>query len=441
MTGTIIHIGEAIFLNLDIEPDTMVRHSGIHDDTIEVPGDLIVRLSAVLERLEGRGIAMAPPSRRIVAENNSKTRGKPHPEPSAEGGLGTTCPETTTNEHVEKITLADCLPVLRQRVKHSPATAKHYDGLLRCWGAHHDSLGVESPDIRDIGDGDFATFCESVPAWKSLRSREKNWAYFSKLLRCRTPRAAGFSWGDPPDSAILSRLPLSGLENQTEPVVLKKSSGVLSTEQIEALMVAAAASDWPETPTLAPAVTWFALYGLAMLCGIAPDDLLDFEHSGDRSEYDAETKTLNFIRGKTGVSVNLPLPTWLSPLFDVLKADAIATGRRLMFPFDSPTVPCQRIGTAKIVKRIKRHYEAASVEPLVEKRRRLWLYGFRKTSVTWWLSHYPGWQALVNGHSVEGSVAEKHYAQVSELRPILEAFPAPGKLKEFCGQITAGARA
>lgn len=416
----------------------------------ELDGDLIARTAdAVFERLQRRGIVIEPkpkpvdaigPQRaaptsvaRIEAEAKQESA---ELETAEEGGYGTGSPVTaTTVQSAGMVTLADCLSLLRQRVGHAPTTAKHYDGLVRRWGEYHDGLGIESPDVRDIADGDFATFCEAVPAWRSLRSREKNWSYFSKLLRCRTPRAAGFSWGDPPELAILSRVPLSGLENQAEPKSLQKTSGVLSLDQVEALMVAAAASEWPCLDGLDPAVTWLAFYGLLWLCGIAPDDLLDFEHSGEQSEYDDEEKVVNFIRGKTGVPVHLPLPRWLFPLFDVLKADAIADGRRWLFPFQSPVKPGQRIGDQKILKRVKRHYAEAGVEPIVEKLRKLWLYGFRKTSVTWWISNHPGWQKLVNGHSVEGDVAAKHYAQIIELRPIVESVPAPGVLVKLAGDL------
>ena len=199
---------------------------------------------------------------------------------------------------------------------------------------------------------------------------------------------------DDPDEAILARVPLTGLENQSIPKTLEKASRTLTVEEVSRLMEAGAESGWP----VSAAETWAAFYGIAWLCGIRPDDLVRLEHDGERSRVDLETQTLHFISSKRNVPVHLPLPSWLFPVVEFLVEDAREKERQLLFPFSS-----RRKGTVtaeSITARVKRHYRAAGVEPIVENRRKLWLYGFRKTSVTWWLTHHPGWQKQVNGHSV-----------------------------------------
>lgn len=323
-----------------------------------------------------------------------------------------------------RVTLTDCVPVLLSRIEIAQSTARDYERVARRWRTWHESEGRQEPDIRSIGDGDFATFADTQ--WSNLTTAIKNWAYFSKLLRCRTPREAGRHWADAPEDAILQRVPLSGLEGRKVPKRLRKQSHMLTVDDVDRLIRAAQATGWPEDSK-----AWPGFYGLAWLCGIRPDDLVHFEHSGESSMVDVENRSAHFISQKRKVAVHLPLPSWLFPILAHLANEAEAAGRSILYPFESKRKPGKAIGYQSLLTRVKQHYLNAGIDPVIEDGRKLWLYGFRKASVTWWLTNHPGWQKQVNGHSVAGDVAKSNYAQFEALRPIVETHPAPPVLIEL----------
>ncbi len=319
--------------------------------------------------------------------------------------------------------LRTCFEWLTDSVQWAKSTRNQYrrevDRWERYWAAKGQPHG---PDVRDIKDGDFATWATDMK-WEG-RTAELYWTYFEKMLKAGLPRSKRLEFGRPKGEVILTELPVSGLkvkEVTREVWDIDISTDRLDVDHISKLMFAAEElAQWPESPSgLPPHLSWCGLFWLEWYCGPRMTNAVLM----DLRCVDLRNMVLTYKESKRGKIIRVPLPLVIKPLFQTLKEAAAVEGRKTLFAFPAY---CVGSPTHNLYLYMERFHAHAGFEPLQKSDGdNQWFHQFRKSSTSQWIATSPGLQRFFVGHKT-GDVSDDYYARVlNEMRAAAEQYPVP----------------
>lgn len=321
--------------------------------------------------------------------------------------------------------LRTCLEWIESRRDWAADTRDDYHRLVARWEQYHQGPG---PDIRDIGDGDFAVFALAAGCCRAAYRTN-----FETLLRSQTRLSERVPYGKPAGQTVITEVPYSGklLRKRSRSTELDDSIRPLGERDVSQLM-----DHWtPDWPTgsrlMSPTDVGQTVLGLFWFFGLRKCDAWLI----NESNFDLILGILAYRETKAGNVGAVPLPSVLIPPLWLAAKDAALCGRGSLFPVERKDIECS--SDSGVYLRIRRVYEAAGVKPIYKSGEHKWFHGMRASCSTKWLSIASEFRERMTLHSAK-SVVDRHYTLVSdEMRDAVERYPVPDALRRLSARIRA----